>query len=164
MTLSTVYTVTFLTRRIVFTMLGSFCVHPPSFLCNISKQSHNTQSPVLKTTYVIYSVFLQHMKALLKKKDTKRWIALKGMTENPLGDMMHQKWPSPHPNVTAGMKINFSSVYSALELFFLSTLAHWVKCKLFNSLCNLSVYQAKENSSDLMLSHDLEYLRNYKAA
>lgn len=86
--------------------------------------------PFMKTKCVICSVFLRHMKALLKKKDNKISIALKGVTEKPSGDMMHQKWPNPHPNVTARMKISFSSVFSALELFFLSTLAHWVKCKL----------------------------------
>lgn len=50
------------------------------------------------------------------------------------------------------------------ELFFLSTFAHWVKCKLFNSLYNLPLCPAKTNNSDFMLGHNLEYLRNYKAA
>lgn len=61
------------------------------------------------------------------------------------------------------MRINFSLVFSVLELFFLSTLARWVKCKLFNSLSNLPVFLAKKNNSDQMLGHNLEYLRNYKA-
>lgn len=77
---------------------------------------------------------------------------------------MHQKRPHLHPGVTARMKIDFISAFSALELFFLSTLAHWVKSKLFNSLCNLSLHQAKTNTSDLMLGHDLEYLRTYRRA
>lgn len=34
--------------------------------------------------------------------------------------------------------------------------------QVLNSLCNLPLYLAKKNNSDLMLGHDLEYLRNYK--
>lgn len=74
----------------------------------------------------------------------------------PPADIMQQK-----PSRT---RINFSSAFSALQLFFLPTPAHWVKCKLFNSLCNLPLHLAKENNSDLMLGHNLEYLRNYKGA
>lgn len=39
---------------------------------------------------------------------------------------------------------------------------HWVKCKLFNSLCNLPLYLAKTNG-DLTSGHDFKYLKNYKA-
>lgn len=84
------------------------------------------------------------------------------MTQAPQGDIMHQQCPNPHPDVTARARISFSLVFAALQLFFLSTLAHWVKRKLFNPVCNLPVYLAKENNSDLMQGHDLEYLRNYR--
>lgn len=50
-------------------------------------------------------------------------------------------------------------MFSALELFLPPTL----KRKRFNSLCDPPVDLAKKHHSDLMLGHDLEYLRNYKA-
>lgn len=40
------------------------------------------------------------------------------MTENPQSDIRHQKWPGPHPDVTAGMKIHFSLQFSSLHVFF----------------------------------------------
>lgn len=109
----------------------------------------------------IQSIVLLHMNTLNnkdKKSGLPKWRWQKTHPP-PQGDVIHQKWPSPHPDVAARMKMDFTSVFSALELCSLASLG-----QVFNSLCNLPVYLAKKNNSDLMLGHDLEYLRNYKTA
>lgn len=109
---------------------------------------------ILLQQYLIESVFLLHM------KNKEKWIASMGRQWPPLQrDTMHKKWLHPQPDVTARTRINFSAVFSALELFLPSAL----ECKRFNSLCDLPVDLAKKHHRDLMLGLDLEYLRNYKA-
>lgn len=167
-TLSAVYTDAFLTRFIVFHALMGFCVRPPRFPCNLFKRSHNTQillnhmpagsrDVILLQQYLTESVFLLHM------KNKEKWIASMGRQWPPpplQRDTMHKKWLHLQPDVTARTRINFSSVFSALELFLPSAL----ECKRFNSLCDLPVDLAKKHHRDLMLGLDLEYLRNYKAS
>lgn len=85
---------------------------------------------VLLKQYLTQSIFLLHMKALLNnidggKSGLPKW---EWQKTPPQGDIMHQIWTRAHPDVTARRKIDFSSVFSALLLFSLSTLAHWVKC------------------------------------
>lgn len=76
--------------------------------------------------------------------------SLSGIPEDPSGDNMH------HSDAAAIIKIDYISVFSALHLFFLFTLAHRVKFELFSSLCNLSVCPVKTNNTELTLIHDLE--------
>lgn len=167
-TLSAVYTDAFLTRFIVFHALMGFCVRPPRFPCNLFKRSHNTQIVLNHVCRQAHGMLFYcnnispraYFSCIwkIKKSGLPQW---GGNDPPPLQrDTMHKKWLHLQPDVTARTRINFSSVFSALELFLPSAL----ECKRFNSLCDLPVDLAKKHHRDLMLGLDLEYLRNYKAS